>query len=77
LSTDKNSCWLIDSTSNWIILKYDTALNQQILDATTNSFNDLKLTFTDTLGKFKIDFFFNNAFTSSATRIYTWYKIEK
>jgi len=77
LSKDKNAYWQLDSISNWKISKYDTVLNQQILYAAPDSFNDVKMTLTGTSGKLKIDFFYDNASTSSHTNIFTWYKPKK
>ncbi len=79
LSTGGRAVWLYDqgSNQNWNISTFNTNLNQQTFTSKICSSLDLRMTFADTLGKCKIDFFENNSQSPSKSKYIIWHFIKK
>jgi hypothetical protein len=79
LSTGGKAVWFFDpvSNQNWNISTYNTTLDQQTFSFKIGSSLDLSMTFADTLGKCKIDFFENNSQSPSKSKYLIWHFIKK
>lgn len=75
LSSGSKAVWFYDpeSNQNWNISSYDFDLGQQIFTSSKGSSLDLLVTFADTLGKCRIDFYENNSETMTKSKILIWH----
>ena len=79
LSSGNKALWFYDpaTNQNWNITTYNTTLNQQTFSSKIGSSLDLSMTFADTLGKCKIDFFENNSQKLTKSKYLTWHLTKK
>lgn len=75
LSSGNKELWFYDfaTTENWTITDYNTSSKQQTFTSTKGSSLDLLMSFTDTLGYCKIDFYENNSQTPTKSKHFSWH----
>jgi hypothetical protein len=79
LSSGGKAVWFYvpSSNKNWEISSFDAGSKQQSFTAKSGSSMDLNMSFADTLGKCKIDFYENNVPSPSKSKYLIWHQTKK